>query len=212
MSLAAAVGGTTAPTSVTVVSSATTSLQAVTTSAAQSYTASTSTTLNNTLAVNTVGAGVSFTGPVVLAAGGGAITLTGSNAANNVTFSATSTVNGAQPLSITAAGGAVSFAAAVGNTTAPTSVTVVSSATTSLQAVTTSAAQSYTASTSTTLNDTLAVNTAGAGVSFTGPVVLAAGGGAITLTGSNAANNVTFSATSTVNGAQPLPSPPQEAR
>ena len=38
-------------------------------------------------------------------------------------------------------------------------------------------------------------------MSFTGPVVLAAGGGAITLTGTNAANNVTFSATSTVNGA-----------
>ena len=119
MSLGAAVGDTTAPTSVTVVSSATTSLQAVTTSAAQSYTAATSTTLNGTLAVNTAGAGVSFTGPVLLAAGGGAITLTGSNAANNVTFSATSTVNGAQPLSITAAGGAVSFGAAVGGTTAP---------------------------------------------------------------------------------------------
>ena len=56
-------------------------------------------------------------------------------------------------------------------------------------------------STSTTLNGTLAVNTAGAGVSFTGPVVLAAGGGAITLTGTNAGNNVTFSGTSTVNGA-----------
>ena len=203
----AVVGGTTPLTGMSVVSSGTSSLQAVTTTGAQSYTATTSTTLNGTLFVNTAGSGVAFVGPVVLAAGGGAITLTGNNAGNAVSFSASSTVNGAQSLSITAGTlGPVSFAAGavIGGTTPLTGVSVVSSGTSSLQAVTTSGAQSYTATTSTTLNGTLFVNTAGTGVGFVGPVVLAAGGGAITLTGNNAGNAVSFSASSTVNGAQSL--------
>ena len=206
VSIGGAVGGTTPLSTVTVASASTIGLPAVTTSGAQSYTASTSTTLAGTLMVNTAGAGVAVSGPVVLAAGGGTITLTGTNAGNNVSFSGTSTVNGAQPLAITAGGGAVSFAAGavVGGTTPLTTATIVTSATTSLQAVTTSGAQSYTATTGTTLAGTLTVNTAGAGVAVSGPVVLAAGGGTITLTGTNAGNNVSFSGTSTVNGAQPL--------
>ena len=71
----------------------------------------------------------------------------------------------------------MSFAAAVGGTTPLSAVTVSASATTSAQAVTSTGAQSYTAGTSTTLNGTLLVNTAGAGVSFTGPVVLGQGVG-----------------------------------
>jgi outer membrane translocation and assembly module TamA len=69
--------------------------------------------------------------------------------------------------------------------------------TASLAAVTTTGAQNYTGVTTTTLNGTLTVNTAGAGVSA-GNVTIAAGGGGITLTGTNAANNVTLG---TVTGA-----------
>ena len=149
----------------------------MTTSAAQSYTASTSTTLNGTLAVNTAGARGQLHRAGGASRGGGAITLTGCNAANNVSFSATSTVDGAQRL----AGhrrrrGAVSFAAAVGSTTAPTSRHGWLQRHHQPAGGDHLGAQSYTASTSTTLNGTLAVNTAGAGVSFTGPVLLPAGG------------------------------------
>jgi trimeric autotransporter adhesin len=153
----------------------------------------TSVALNGAIAVTTAGAGVSVTGPVTLGAGGGTITLTGSNAGNDVTLG---TVNGARPLVITAAGGDI-----VLGTVGPTVTGVTLTANTaSLQGVTTTGAQNYSAVTTTTLNGALNVSTAGAGVSA-GAVTLAAGGGTIGLTGSNAANDVTLGA---VNGGSTL--------
>ena len=116
--------------------------------------------------MNAAGAGVSFTGPVLLAAGGGTIRLTGSNGANNVSFG--STVDGAQALNLTSGVNSVSFGGVVGGGTALASVTVIAGAAIGTKAVTTSGAQSYTAATGTTLGGTLTVNTAGAGVSFAG--------------------------------------------
>src|ERR1019366_2082822 len=155
----------------------------------------TTVTLNGPISVTTAGAGVSITGATTLAAGGGAITLTGNNAANDVTLGS---VDGAQNLNITAAGGDIVLGA-VGGTTPLTGVTIAAN-TASLQAVTTNGAQNYSGVGTTTLNGTLAVNTAGAGVSA-GTTLLAAGGGAITLTGNNAANDVTLGR---VDGAQNL--------
>ena len=63
--------------------------------------------------------------------------------------------------------------------------------TASLAAVTTSGAQDYSGVTTTTLNGTLAVGSAGFGISA-GAVNLGVGGGTITLIGSNAANDVTL--------------------
>ena len=203
MSFGGAVGGTSL-TTVTVVSSATTSAQAVTTTGAQSYTAATLTTLNGTLLVNTAGSGVSFTGPGwCWGPRGRGDHADGQQRGEQRQLQRYLDGQRRAAFERTAGGGAVSFAAAVGGTTPLSTVTVSASATTSAQAVTSTGAQSYTAGTSTTMNGTLLVNTAGSGVSFTGPVVLGAGGGAITLTGSNAGNNVSFSGTSTVNGGQP---------
>src|SRR4030042_1654651 len=74
--------------------------------------------------------------------GSGTTTLTGVNAANDVSFS--STVNGAQALSITAGGGDVSFGGAVGGTTALASVSVNCSAITLRSVITNGGIQSYT--------------------------------------------------------------------
>src|SRR5205085_1717975 len=128
-------------------------------------------------------------------AGGGAITLTGTNAANDVTLG---TVNGAQALAITAGGGDIALGV-VGGVTPVTSVTL-SGNTASLVNTTSVQGQHYCGVATTTLNGTLTVNTAGTGASA-GAVTLAAGGGAITLTGSNANNDVSLG---TVNGAQAL--------
>ncbi|MGZ5266029.1 MAG: beta strand repeat-containing protein, partial [Caldimonas sp.] len=185
-----AVGGGAALATVTL-SGNTASLGAVTTTGAQNYSAVATTTLGGTLTVNTAGAGVSA-GATALGAGGGTITLTGSNAANDVTLG---TVSGARPLVITAGGGDVILGAATGLTS-----TTITANTADLQAVTTSGAQNYSAVTTTTLHDTLTVSVAGAGVSA-GATTLAAGGGTIALTGSNAANDVTLGA---VNGPSTL--------
>jgi hypothetical protein len=139
----------------------------------------TAVTLNGALAVTTAGAGVSITGPTTLGAGGGTITLAGSNAANDVTLGS---VNGAHARAITATGGDIVLGA-VGPTV--TGVTLTGN-TASLAAVATSGAQDYSGVTTTTLNGTLAISTAGFGISA-GAVNLAAGGGTITLTGSYAA-------------------------
>ena len=150
--------------------------------------------MNGTLTVDTAGAGVTVTGPTTLAAGSGTITLTGTNAANDVTLG---TVDGGQALDITAGGGDVVLGA-VGSGTDVTSTTI-SANTIALQAVTSTGAQDYTGST--TLNGTLTVSAAGAGVTVTGATTLAAGGGTIALTGSDTANDVTMG---TVDGGQAL--------
>ena len=167
------------------------SLGAVTTTGAQNYSGVAGTTLGGTLTVNTAGAGVTA-GATTLAAGGGTITLTGSNAANDVALGA---ISGAQPLVITAGGGDVTLGAATGLS----SVTITAS-TAGLQAVTTSGAQNYTGVTTTTLNGTLTVSAAGAGVSA-GATTLAGSGGTIALTGSSAANDVSLG---TVDGPSTL--------
>lgn len=170
---------------------ATIQLLSVRTATTQTYTGAVS--LNGDLIVTTAGNGVSVSGTLTLA-GNSTIQLNGSNAANDVGLAA---VTGNFSLGITAGGGDVTVSGTVG-AAALTTLTV-SAGTISLQAVTTSAAQSYTGAT--TLNGTLTVNAAGAGVSISGATTLAVGGGAITLTGSNAANDVTLG---TVNGGQAL--------
>jgi hypothetical protein len=150
--------------------------------------------MNGTLTVDTAGAGVAVTGATTLAAGSGTITLTGTDAANDVTMG---TVDGGQALDITAGGGDVVLGA-VGSGTEVISTTI-SANTIDLQAITSTGAQDYTGST--TLNGTLTVSAAGSGVTVTGTTALAAGGGTITLTGSDAANDVTMG---TVDGGQAL--------
>jgi hypothetical protein len=147
------------------------------------------------LGVNTQGAGVSA-GAVSLAAGGGTITLTGSNAANDVTLG---TVNGAQALAITAGGGDVVLGV-VGGSTPLTTVTL-SGNTIALQSVKTTSAQSYTGAT--TLNGNL--TSSGGAILVSGAGTLATG--AITVDTTNAGGtpagaNITFS--STLDGAEPL--------
>src|SRR5207244_7389284 len=111
------VGGTSAVTTVTL-SGNTAGLANVTSSGAQDYTGVSTTTLNGTLLVNTAGSGVSA-GAVSLG-GASAITLTGSNANNDV---ALGTVNGGRSLAITEGGGAVVMGR-VGGTGAARTVTV----------------------------------------------------------------------------------------
>src|SRR5207302_758526 len=137
------------------ISGNTADLQAVTSSSTQNYSGVTTTTLHGTLLVNTAGSGADE-GRVGLAAGGGGITLTGSNANNDVTLG---TVNGGQLLSITAGGGDIVLGNE-GGTSAVTTVTL-SGNTAGLANVSSSGAQDYTGVTTTTLNGTLLVNTAG---------------------------------------------------
>ncbi|HET7922521.1 MAG TPA: filamentous hemagglutinin N-terminal domain-containing protein, partial [Gammaproteobacteria bacterium] len=153
--------------------------------------------------ITTAGGQITLSGPALI---GSTTTLDTTNANGtpggaDITFSgAGSTIDGGSDLTLTAgSGGAIVLQGAVGGTTPLTSVTL-SGNTANLQAVTTTGAQTYTGVTTTTLNGTLTVNAAGAGVSA-GAVSLAAGGGTISLTGSNAANDVTLG---TVDGAQAL--------
>jgi hypothetical protein len=188
--------------SATFSSAGTLAVGSIYTSRGQSYTAATSTTLNGaTYSSNdgeaSSGYGISFTGPVLLGADV-TISTTGTNAADDITFSASSTVNNAHTLALNAgANGDISLGTAVGASTALTGVTLTAN-TANLPAVTTSGAQNYSAVTTTTLNDTLTVNTAGAGVSAKS-VSIATGGGTITLTGTDSANDISF--TGAVNAA-----------
>ncbi|MCW8129250.1 MAG: filamentous hemagglutinin N-terminal domain-containing protein [Planctomycetota bacterium] len=166
------------------------SFRSVRTANGQTYTGPVS--LNGDLISTTAGNGVSVSGTLTLT-GNSTIQLTGSDAANDVNLAA---VTGGFSLGITAGGGDVSISGTVGASALTTLTIAASGGTIDVQAVTTSGAQSYTGAT--TLNGTLTVNTAGAGVTVTGATTLATGGGAITLTGSNAANDVTLG---TVNGA-----------
>ena len=147
--------------------------------------------LNGLLTVPSAGAGVSVTGPTTLNPGAGTITLTGSNAANDVTLGA---VDGNRPLVIIAGGGHIVMGAA--GTGTPLASIALTSSTANLSAVTTVGAQNYGGVATTTLGGPLIVTTAGVGVTA-GATQLAAGGASITLTGSSAANDVTLG---TVNG------------
>ena len=187
IALQGTVGGTTPLSSFTITSANTASLPVMTINGPLIDHATT-TTLNGNLTETFT----SVSGAIVLATG--PITV---QAVNDDMFLAT--INGAHALTLLSAGGSIVITGAIGGTTPLSSLTV-SADVAGLQAVTTSGAQSYSGVTTTTLNGTLLVNTGGAGVSA-GNVSLAAGGGAITLTGSNAANDVTLG---TVNGAQAL--------
>jgi len=201
ISLSGAVGATTALTSLTA-NGATIALNNVKTTGAQSYTGSTSTTLNGTsylTAANTFG----ITGAALLGANTTIDTTNsgGSSAGANINFS--STINNAKTLTLTAGtSGAISLSGAVGATTALTSLTA-NGATIALNNVKTSGTQSYTGSTSTTLNGTsylTAANTFG----ITGAALLGANATIDTTNGgaSSAGANINFS--STINNAQTL--------
>lgn len=140
---------------------------------------------------------IAFTGPVTLS---GATTVqTPGGAADNITFAATSTINGAQDLTLNAgAAGNVTMSGAAGGTTPLNSVTA-SGAIVSVRAVTTTGSQSY-SSTGVTLNGNLvSTGTAGADtINVSGPVTLA--GNTTVQTSGAAADGIAFS--STINGAR----------
>ena len=132
VTLSGAVGATQALQTLTSNAGGTLSLLAVTTRGAQTYNDAT-VTLNGTLTVNTAGAGVSIPNSVVLGAGGGTITLTGTNGNNDITLG---TVSGAQALNLTAGGGDITIGSTDGT---PTSLTSTSSTFTSTGSVTVAA-------------------------------------------------------------------------
>jgi hypothetical protein len=120
-------------------SSSTASLGAVTTTANADYSAIGTTTLGGTLNVTTAGFGISA-GGVHARAGGGAITLTGSNAANDVTLGTVA----ARERSPSPPAAATSSSARIGPSVAGVTLNGTRA---DLQAVTTTGAQNYTAST-----------------------------------------------------------------
>ncbi len=225
VSIAGTVGGTTPLASLTVSSTNGAAnaidLQAVTTSGAQSY--SGALTVAGTLTVNTAGSGVSVSGATTIVAGGGTITLTGSSSGNVVSMGS---VNGAQPLSITAGGGSVALGV-VGGTVSVSSVSVggTTAPTIGIQSVTSVGTQSYggsvtlgasatltTTNSNVTLSSTVNGTSAGAqGLTVSAGSGLVSIGGAVggttalstvSLTSSAAAANAITMQSVTTSGAQ----------
>ena len=168
-------------------------LQAVSTTGAQSYTGAT--TLNGNLNSNTAGA-ITVTGAATLATGAIVVQTAGALVTDDITF--TSTINGAQALTLTAGAGDVLVSGIAGGGTRLTSLTA-SGNDHCVQAVSTTGAQSYTGAT--TLNGNLNSNTAGA-ITVTGAATLATGAIVVQTAGGAVTDDITF--TSTINGAQAL--------
>ena len=148
-------GGANALQSLTTDAGGTLSLQDVRTKRLQTFN-DTTVSLSGTLTVTEAGYGVSIPNAVNLLSGGGTVTLTGNNAANDVTLG---TVNGARSVAITAAGGDVQIGAA-GGSTPVTGLTVTASGTTSLSSVRTgSGGVNITSTSGTTLNANIETNT-----------------------------------------------------
>ena len=118
-SFGAAVGGSTALSALTV-SGGTAVLRATTTTGAQSITAAGGLTLNGNL--NTSNSDITLTAPVTLA--GAVIIATGSGAGNITLVGSTSTINGAQALTLSAGTGDVSLGGVVGGSAPLTAVTI----------------------------------------------------------------------------------------
>ncbi len=152
-----------------------------------------------------IGANISVTGANALTFPS-PVNLTGTSNitnTNNITFS--STLNGAQALTISGATGTKTFTGAVGGTTPLTSLSATGATITQSSTVVTTGALSYTGPTAINVNGN--ITTSGGGVTMTGPI-------AITTTptidttnagGTAAGANITFSgSTSTINGATAL--------
>ena len=200
VTLGGAVGGTTALTSLTATGATITQSSTAKTTGALSYTGTTAINLGGN--ITTSGGVVTLTGPVVLNAG---VTIDPTNAGGtaagaNITLS--STVNGAQALTLTGGtGGTVSFGAA-GGTTTLNSLTATGATITQSSSAKTTGAISYTGSSGINIGGN--ITTSGSTIGLTGAVTLT---GASTIDptnagGSAAGANVTFS--STINGAQAL--------
>jgi len=184
------VGGTTALLSINV-SGQDLTVSGVQTTGGQTYVAGGTITLDGDYSASGSGA-ISFNGPVVLAAGAGAVTVgtLGGGDADDISFSGT--IDGPRALSLTAAGaGDITIAGAVGATQPLGAVTLQADAI-SLQSVFSSASQSYTATSPITINGTYRAT--GGSIAFNGNVALAAGAGAVTVNtqGGSAADNITF--------------------
>lgn len=151
-----------------------------------------------------VGANVSVTGANTLTFSS-PVTLTGTSTilSNNANIGFSSTLDGAQALTITGGSGTTTFTGAVGGTTPLTSLSATAATITQSSTAHTTGALSYTGSTAIALNGNGTTN--GAAITLTGPVTL---GGSITQLdatnggGSAAGANISFS--STINGARPL--------
>ena len=184
------VGGTTALLSINV-SGQDLTVSGVQTTGGQTYVAGGTITLDGDYSASGSGA-ISFNGPVVLAAGAGAVTVgtLGGGDADDISFSGT--IDGPRALSLTAAGaGDIIIAGAVGATQPLGAVTLQADAI-SLQSVFSSASQSYTATSPITINGTYRAT--GGSIAFNGNVALAAGAGAVTVNtqGGSAADAITF--------------------
>lgn len=183
VTMTGAIGGTTPLTSLTIVNGTTvTQSSTVRTTGAISYTG-TSIVLNGNL---TASAGsISMTGPV---------SLTNNVIATGTAHSFSSTINGANALTI-AGSGTVGMTGAIGGGTPLTSLTVSGTTITQSSTVVTTGAIGYTG---TAINLNGNVTTSGATIGMTGPVTLTAAVIADTTSGAATGANVSFS--STVNG------------
>ena len=195
-----AVGGTTALTTFTATGATITQNSTAKATGAISYTGSTAINLGGN--ITTSGGIVTMTGPVNLNATTIIDTTNagGTAAGANIVFS--STINGAQALTLLGGtGGAVSFGA-VGGTTALTSFTATGATVTQNSTAKTTGALSYTGTSAINLGGN--VTTSGGVVTMTGPVTLNAGSTVDTTNagGTAAGANITF--TSTIDGAQAL--------
>ncbi|MGV3757523.1 MAG: beta strand repeat-containing protein, partial [Verrucomicrobiota bacterium] len=160
-------------------------------------TASTVINLGGTSYTTTTAGAINFTGAVELTASAGTIAVATAGGANITFSSVIEDTSSNNTLSLTAGAGNVNLQGNAGSTRNLAGLTVVSAAVANLEDVTVTGNIAVTAGTI-NLNDNVYTSTTGA-ITFTGPVVLNAGGAVvgITLNGGEEADDLLF--TSTIN-------------
>ena len=195
-----AVGGTAPLTSLSVTAATITQSSTAKTTGALSYTGSTAINIagNDT----TSGGVITMTGPVTL---NGNVVMDATNggvSAGGANITLTSTVNGADNLTLTGGtGGTVSFGAA-GGATALTTLTASGAIVTQTSTAKTTGALSYTGSTVINVNGN--ITTSGGVITMTGPVVITAAPTFDSTNAGGAAAGANISFSSTLNGATAL--------
>jgi filamentous hemagglutinin family protein len=195
-----AVGGTTPLSSLSATAATITQTSAAKTTGALSYTGSTAINLGSN--ITTSGGIITLTGPATLNGNVTADTTNsgGTPAGANITL--TSTVNGANSLTLTGGtGGTISFGT-IGGTTPLTSLTASGSTINQNSTVKTTGAVSYTGSTA--VNIPSNITTSGGVVTMTGPVTVSGTPTIDSTNGGGTAAGANISFSSTLNGATAL--------
>ena len=200
VNLAGAVGGNTPLTSLTVSAASQVDLGNVTTTGAVAITG---TNIDlNTAAIVTDDGDVTFTGAVDLDGGAASVQSDQNDDGTDGNIHFTSTIDGAQTLSLDADGGTINLAGAIGGTTPLTSVTVSAASQVDLGNVTTTGAVAITG-TNIDLN-TAAIVTDDGDVTFTGAVDLDGGAASVQSDQNDDGTDGNIHFTSTIDGAQTL--------